>query len=117
MPEGEAKPSQVEIHEEFIQHVEDGSSKMRLLSALSAVVAVLLTLSYVSQLALPLVGVTSVTVNLMDPTLVATEIAVIGLALVWLFVGVRDYKFTTKLAWQIAVARAEESDIEKQIAD
>jgi hypothetical protein len=117
MPEDERPgPSQVEIHEEFIQHVEDGSSKMRLLSAVSAVVAAILILSYISQLVLPLAGTTTVTVNLVDPTLIATEAGVLVLALAWLYVGVRDYRFTTRLARQIAEARASESQIEKEIA-
>lgn len=116
MSERDPKPSQVDIHEDFIQHVEDGSSKMRLLSGISAAVASLLILSYVAQLALPLTGTTSVTVTLTDPTLIATEIAVVVLALVWLYVGVRNYRFTTKLARQIAAARAAEAAMEKKIA-
>lgn len=112
----EERPSQVEIHEEFIQHVEDGSSKMRLLSGLGSVVAVLLILSYVTQLALPLAGTMSVTVSLTDPILIVTEAAVLILAVAWLYVGVRDYRFATGLARQIKVARALEAEIEKRLA-
>lgn len=117
MPEDERPgPSQVEIHEEFIQHVEDGSSKMRLLSAVSAVVAAILILSYISQLVIPLTGTTTVTVNLVDPILIATEVGVLILAILWLYVGVRDYRFTTRLTKQIASARRAESEIVKKIA-
>jgi hypothetical protein len=117
MPEeGSSMPSQVEIHEEFIQHVEDGSRKMRWLSGVSAVVALLLAVSYVSQLVLPLTGTSTVTVNLLDPTLIATELVVLALALVWIFLGLRNYRFTTNLSKQVAAARAAESDIEKGIA-
>jgi len=115
MPEDQ-KPSQVEIHEEFIQHVEDGSSKMRLLSAVSAVVAFLLILAYLAQLILPLTGTTSVTVSLTDPTLIATEVGVLVLTFAWLYVGVRDYRFTTGLAKQIKAARAAEAAMQKKIA-
>jgi hypothetical protein len=111
----EDRPSQVDIHEEFIQHVEDGSRKMRLLSGISAVVALLLILSYVSQLALPLTGITSVTVSLNDPTLIVTEFLLLALAVAWLYVGVMNYRFTTSLARQIARARAAEAEMEKKL--
>jgi hypothetical protein len=114
MSEGQ-KPSQVEIHEDFLQHVEDGSSRMRLLSGVSAAVAFLLIISYISQLALPLTGTTSVTVSLTDPTIIATEIAVLALSVAWLYVGVRNYRFTTKLAKRIAAARAAEAVMEKKL--
>ena len=105
----------MDIHEDFLQHVEDGSSRMRALSVISAAVALLLILSYISQLLLPLTGTTSVTVSLTDPTLVATEIAVLALAVAWFYVGVSNYRFTTGLARRIAAARAEESALEKKI--
>lgn len=112
----EDKTSQVEIHEDFIQHVEDASSKMRILSVVSAIVALLLVLSYISQLVLPLTGTTSVKVSLTDPTLIATEIAVLVLSVAWLYVGVSNYRFTTRLARRIAAARAAEAELEKKIA-
>lgn len=116
MSEGDPKPSQVDIHEDFIQHVEAGSSKMKLLSGVSAIVAAVLILSYVSQLVLPLTGTTTVIVNVADPTLIATEVGVLVLAIIWLYVGVRDYLFTDRLARQIRAARAAEAEMEKKIA-
>lgn len=115
MREGE-QPSAVEAHEDFLQHVEDGSRKMRLLSAASAVVAAFLAVSYLSQLALPLTGTTSVTVTLTDPALIATEVAVLVLAVAWLYVGVSNYRFTTGLARKIKAARAAEAEMERKIA-
>jgi hypothetical protein len=112
----EERPSQVEIHEDFLQHVEDGSSRMRLLAAISAIVALLLIVSYVYEIALPFTGTTSVTVTLNDPTLITTEIAVLALAIAWLYVGVSNYRFTTSLAKRIAAARAAEAEMEKKLA-
>ena len=112
----EKQPSEVEIHEDFLQHVEDGSRKMRWLSAVSAIVAAILAASYLLQLALPLTGTTSVTVSLTDPTLIATEVAVLALTLAWLYVGASNYRFTTGLAGRIKAARAVEAEMEKKIA-
>ncbi|MDG7009036.1 MAG: hypothetical protein JRN06_12560 [Nitrososphaerota archaeon] len=112
----EGRPSEVEIHEDFLQHVEDGSRKMSWLSAVSSIVAAVLAVSYLSQLALPLTGTTSVTVSLTDPTLIATEVAVLVLALAWLYVGVSNYRFTASLARKIKAARAAEAEMERKIA-
>ena len=111
----EERPSQVEVHEEFLQHVEDGSVRMRVLAAVSSVVATVLVISYVSQLALPFTGTTSVTVSLTDSTLIVSELAVLVLAIAWLYVGVSNYRFTTKLARRITAARAAEADLEKKL--
>jgi hypothetical protein len=115
--EERAKPSQLENHEEFVQHMEVGSSKIRGLSILTVMVALLLALSYLSQLALPLTGTTSVTVNVADPTLIATELIVLALTLMWLYIGLRNYFFSTRLSKQIAVARAAEAEFEKAITN
>jgi len=111
----EEEPSKVEIHEDFLQHVETGASKMKLLSWVTIIVAVILMLSYVSQLALPLTGTSSVTISLTDPTLVGTEILVLILTVAWLYVGVRNLRFTTGLARQISAARKAEAEIERRI--
>ncbi len=111
----EERLSKVEIHEDFLQHVEDGSKKMRLLSAVTVIVAALLIISYLSQLALPLAGTASVIVSLTDPTLVATEVAVLALALAWLYVGVSNYRFTANLSRRIAAARKAEALMEEKL--
>ena len=109
------KSSQVAIHEDFLQHVEDGSTRIRLLSGISVLVALLLTISYATQLALPLTGTASVTVNLTDPVVVVSEIVVFVLTIAWLYVGVSNYRFTTSLAKRIAITRAAEAEMEKRI--
>jgi hypothetical protein len=107
----------IETHEEFIHHIESGSSMMRTLSAITIVVSLILLLAYVSQLLLPYVTrVTVQPVNLLDPTLQATEVAVSVLALLWLYVGVRDFLFTRRMGKAIHEIRALERGIEKQVA-
>lgn len=113
----EAEPSHAEMHEDFIQHVEEGSSKMKFLSLASIVVAALLVISFVARLALPLSGTTGATVSLTDPTLIAMEALVLVLVLAWLCVSVGNLRFTTNLTRQIAVARAAEAEIGKKLAD
>jgi hypothetical protein len=109
--------SMIETHEEFIQHIESGSSMMRTLSAITIVVSFILLLAYVSQLLLPYVtGETVQPVNLLDPTLQGTEVAVSVLALLWLYVGVRDFLFTRRMGRAIREIRNLEKDIEKHVA-
>jgi len=117
MVEGEPQAKSVlEIHEEFLQRVEAGNVKIRTLSVVTIVVTVLLVISYLSQLALPyFYGVTTVTVNLTDPALVASEIVLTFLALVWLYVGVSDYRFVSGLNKAIRAARIQEKELEKRI--
>ena len=107
----------IETYEEFLQRVEAVGSKMRVLSGVTILVALLLAATYVSQLLVVpfLLGVTTQTVNLVDPTLVAFESGLLILALVWLYVGVRDYQFMTKLARQIREIRSVQSDLVKRI--
>jgi hypothetical protein len=108
----------IEMHEEFIQHIERGGSKIKTLSWTTVIVALILVGSYIYQLALPYAtGTTSVTVNLADPTLQATELGVMVLGLVWLYVGVRDLLFTSKMDRAIREVRALEKDIEKRISN
>ncbi len=106
----------IEAHEEFVQHIESGSSKIRVLSLVTVTVAAVLFVSYAYQFLLPYAGgTTSVTVNLVDPTLQAAELALSVLTLVWLYIGIRDYLFTRRMAKAIREARALEKDIEKRI--
>lgn len=107
----------LEIHEEFLEHVEAGSSKIRLLSVVTVVVAGLLAISYIYQVASAyFTATTSVTVNLRDPILVVFEMLLTVLALLWLYVGVRDYRFVSGLSKSIARARALEREIEEEIS-
>jgi flagellar biosynthesis protein FliP len=105
-----------EAHEDFAQHIESGSGRIRMLSVLTLIVSVLLLASYFSQLLLPFVtGQTTVTVNLVDPSLLVFEGLIIILTFAWLYVGAVNYLFSTRLGRQVKQARAKEEEIEKRI--
>jgi len=109
--------SVLEIHEEFLQRVETGSTKIRTLSVITIAVSALLAVLYVYEIASPFLNSdTVVTVNLRDPGLVTLELLLTVLALVWLYVGVRDYRYVARLARSIRQARALESAIEREIS-
>ena len=119
-PEGDvsqaSEKSVLEIHEEFLQRVEEGSAKIRVLSMVTVVVAALLAISYISQIVLPYIGGgASVVVNLTDPTLVVTEVLLTVLALAWIYVGIADYRFVSGLDKSIRVARMKERELEKSV--
>lgn len=104
------------LHEEFIQHVESAASKMRALSIITILVAFILVVLYALQLAFPSFSATPVVpVNLADPVLEALELLLLALTLVWLYVGVSDYRFTRRMTKLIKEARAAEREIEKRI--
>jgi hypothetical protein len=107
----------IEAHEELIQHIESGQAKIRLLSIITIAVAFLLIASYFSQLLLPLVSSTSryQTVDLLSPALIATEVVLVILFAAWLYVGVINYLFATRLNRQILEIRAFERELEKRI--
>lgn len=107
----------IEAHEELIQHIESSQEKIRLLSIITMGVAFLLIASYFSQLLLPLVSSANryQTVDLLSPILVATEIVLTALFAAWLYVGVVNYLFATRLNKQIREIRAFERELEKKI--
>lgn len=112
-----AAKSVLEIHEEFLQRVEAGSARIRTLSLVTIFVAALLALSYVFEIATPYIyGTTTVSVNLTDPILVAFEVVLTILALIWLYVGISDYRFVSRLAKSISQARTLEKEIEREIS-
>ncbi len=105
----------IETHEEFIQHIELGTSKIKALSLVTMVVAALLAIGFVSQLALPFAaGEKVVEVNLADPLLVSFEIFLLALAVLWFYVGTRDYLFMRRLGRQIREARRQEQELFKK---
>jgi hypothetical protein len=107
----------IQAHEEFIQHIEQGSSRIRGLSVITIAVSVLLLGAYISQLLLPyLTGGNIQTVNLTDPALEGTEIVLSALTLLWLYVGLRDFLFTRRMSKVIGEIRLLERDVEKRIA-
>ncbi len=114
MSKDERPPSvrAIEVREEFIQHVEAGSSKIRVISVVSIIVAALLAVSYAYQLSLPIAtGTRYVQVDLANPSLVALQIFLFALVIAWLFVGTREYLFTRRLTKQIKEIRQLEHDL------
>jgi len=90
---------------------------MRTLSIITIGVSFVLFLAYISQLLFPYVtGVTTQSVNLVDPTFQMTELAFAVLALLWFYVGIRDLLFTRRMSKAVREIRTLEKDIERQIA-
>ena len=117
MSDGEERgPRIIDAHQELIKHIEQGAGRIRALSIVTIGVAMVLAASYVSQLLLPLAGVTSVPVNLTDPGTVGAELVVLGLALIWLYVGVRDLRFSSRMRAEIGEARSKEKEIQDRIS-
>jgi len=112
----EKGPQIIGAHQELVSHIEQGAGRIRVLSMVTVVVAAFLAISYIYQLALPLTGTTSVTVNLADPANVAVELVVLVLALVWLYVGVGDLRFSSRLHREIGKAREKEGEIAGRIS-
>jgi len=106
----------IEAHGSFVQHIEVGSSKMKTLSIITIAVAFLLLASYFYQVITPFAtGTTVVTVNLLDPSLLALEVVLIVVTFAWLYVGAVNYLFASRLGRQIREARAKEKDIERRL--
>src|SRR2546428_8492102 len=78
----------LEIREEFLQHVEAGSAKIKKLSAVTIFVSALLPVSSPVEIASPyLFRLTTATVHLRDPLLVGFEVILTIPALIWLYVA------------------------------
>ena len=58
----------------------------------------------------------SVTVDLNDPALQATEVAVLALAVLWVYIGARNLAFSSRVRKQISGARSDEKEIAKRIS-
>lgn len=103
----------IDAHEELIQQLESGQAKIRLLSVITVAVAFLLVASYFSQILLPFVSSSSryQTVDLMSPTLIATEVILVVLGAAWLYVGVVNYLFSARLNRRIREIRAYEKEL------
>lgn len=114
----EVSPQTVlELREEVLQRVEAVGKRIKRLALVTVVVAFLLALSYIVEMSYPyLTGSTSETVNLGDPGLVVIEAFLTVLALIWVYVGVSDYRFVSRLSRSIQVAREREEELEKSIA-
>lgn len=119
MSQGSEKEPSVQIieaHGSFVQHIEAGSARMKSLSIITIVVAFLLLASYFYQVISPFTtGTTVVTVNLLDPALLALEAVLIVVTFAWLYVGVVNYLFASRLGKQVKEARAKEKEIERRL--
>lgn len=106
----------IDAHEELVQHIESGQRKIRSLSLVTVVVSAILVAAYFSQIILPFAGGSKIqTVNLASPDLIAVEVVVLILSAAWLYVGVANYLFATRLGRQVAELRAAERELEKRI--
>jgi len=112
----ERGPAILDAYQELVSRIEQSARRMRMLAALTVAVAVLLSIAYIFQIALPLTGTTSETVNLSDPTLMAAEVLVLVLTLLWLYVGVSDFRFTSRVRGEIAAARVKERQLQERMA-
>jgi len=111
-----AKVAILDAHEDFVQHIESGQSRIRSLSIITIAVAFLLLASYFYQILTPFTTkTTTVTVNLLDPTLIGLEAVLILITFAWLYVGVVNYLFASRLGRQIKEARAKEKEIEGRL--
>ena len=99
--------STIEMHEEFIQHMESGGRKITLLAVVATVAGAYFAANYFVQLVVfPYVfGITSQTVNLVDPGLVAIGALSLAVSLLWLYAGIRDIMFGMKISKQIREIR------------
>ena len=106
----------IEAHGSFVEHIEVGQARIKTLSLITIVVAFLLLASYFYQVITPFTtGTTVVTVNLLDPTLLALEAVLIVVTFAWLYVGVANYLFASRLGRRVKEARAKETEIERRL--
>jgi hypothetical protein len=113
--ERESSVKVIEPHQELVSHLEKSTGRMRALSLVTVIVAAFFALAYAFQLAFALTGTRTVTVDLMDPVNEATELVATGLALVWLYVGARDYLFSTRLRKVVKRARSDEKELARRL--
>ena len=106
----------MEAHEELVQRIESGQTRIRFLSVITVVVAFLLAASYFSQILLPLAGGQRYqTVDLLNPGLITFELALLVLSAAWLYVGVVNYLFASRLGRQVREIREAERELEGRI--
>jgi hypothetical protein len=108
--------SMIELQEEFIQHMERGGRKIRVLAIIATLAGAYFAVNYFLQLVvLPYVlGITTQTVNLVDPALVAVGAVSLVISLLWLYAGLRDFFFAGKMARQIREIRGLQSQLAKK---
>jgi hypothetical protein len=104
--------SVIELQEEFIQHMEQGGRKIMLLAVLATLAGAYFATSYFLQLVvLPYVlGITTQTVNLVDPGLMAAGAVSFVISALWLYAGLRDLIFGRRMAKRIKEIRVLQSE-------
>lgn len=108
--------SMIELQEEFVQHFERGGRKIRFLALIATVAGAYFALTYFLQLViLPFaLGITSQTVDLVDPSLMALEAVGFVVALLWFLAGLRDLSFASRMARQIREIRTLQAEVAKK---
>lgn len=114
--EKERGPGIIDAHQELVRHIEQSAGRIRFLSILTVVVAAALAVSYLLQLVLPLTGTTTVIVDLAAPSNIVAELVVFALVLIWLYVGVSDLRFSSRIKHEISLARSKERGIQDRIS-
>ncbi len=106
----------IELQEEFIQHMERGGKKIRLLALVAVVAGAYFAVTYFVQLVvLPYaLGITSQTVDLVDPGLVALGIVGLAVSLLWCYAGARNILFERRLAERIKEVRSLQAETAKR---
>lgn len=99
--------SMIELQEEFIQHMERGGRKITVLAVIATVAGAYFAVNYLLQLVvLPYgLGITTQTVNLVDPGLMAAGAVSLVVSLLWLYAGVRDLAFGRRMSERIKEVR------------
>jgi len=106
----------IEAHEMFIEHVEAGRTKIRILSVATIITAFLLLASYLSQLLLPFTsGTRYVQLDLLDPVTVVIQVLLVGFIFIWLYIAFVDYFFVTRLGSLIEEGRMMEKQLEQRV--
>ena len=106
----------IEAHEMFIEHVEAGRTRIRILSVATIITAFLLLASYLSQLLLPFTsGTRYVQLDLLDPATVVIQVLLVGFIFIWLYIAFVDYFFVTRLGSIIEEGRAMEKQLEQRL--
>ncbi|MDA4137415.1 MAG: hypothetical protein OK449_10515 [Thaumarchaeota archaeon] len=106
----------MELNEILVQRIESGLGRLKLLSAVTLIVAVLLLASYASQVILPFAtGQTTVTVNLVDPSLLVFEGLLIALTVAWVYVGAVNFLWARRIGTRVRKLREQEDEMLKRI--
>ena len=114
--ESDTGVSSIELQEEFIQHMEAGGRKIRLLAVIATLSGAYFAVNYFLQLVVfPFgLGITTQSVNLLDPGLMAVGALSLAISLLWLFAGLRDLRFERRVAKQVREIRELQSRTAKR---